>query len=146
MRSFVCIKLFSSSIALAVPANPVILFRHETSGSFLRLFPGSGSNGPFADEPKSELAWKEALASQGKKPRNHEELLQLPFIQLYDLKADPGEKRNLATKRPDLVKRLIELLRAQVANGRSTPGSKLKNGKERIHIMQRVSPFVWKKK
>tara|TARA_B100001123_G_scaffold344634_1_gene391713 strand:+ start:7392 stop:7730 length:339 start_codon:yes stop_codon:yes gene_type:complete len=112
----------------------------------LRLFPGSGSNGPFADEPKSELAWKEALASQGKKPRNHEELLQLPFIQLYDLKADPGEKRNLATKRPDLVKRLIELLRAQVANGRSTPGSKLKNGKERIHIMQRVSPFVWKKK
>ncbi len=65
--------------------------------------PGSGSNGPFAYEPKSGPAWQEALASYGKKPRNHDELLQPPFLQLYDLDADPGEKRNLATERPDTL-------------------------------------------
>ena len=112
----------------------------------LCLCPGSGSNGPFAHEPKSEPAWKQALASYGKQPRNHEELLQPPFLQLYDLDADPGEKNNLAKQRPAIVKRMVGLLRAQVANGRSTPGPKLENGKQKIHLMQRVPPFVWKNK
>jgi len=112
----------------------------------LCLCPGSGSNGPFAYEPKAEPAWKKGLAAYGKKPRNHDELLQPPFVQLYDLDVDPGEKNNLATDHPDTVKRLVGLLREQIANGRSTPGPKLTNGKDKIHPMQRVPPFVWKKK
>ena len=47
---------------------------------------------------------------------------------------------------PQIVKRLIGLLRKQIADGRSTPGPQLENGKDKIHPMQRVPPFVWKKK
>ncbi|MFP6899367.1 MAG: sulfatase-like hydrolase/transferase, partial [Opitutales bacterium] len=111
----------------------------------LCLCPGSGSNGPFAAETKSEPAWKKALAAYGKKPRNHDELLRPPFVQLYDLAADPGERNNLAAGNPETVQRLIGLLKEQIASGRSTPGPKRKNGRDKIHAMQRVPQFVWKK-
>ncbi len=36
-----------------------------------------------------------------------------PAIELFDLKADPFEKHNLATERPDEVKRLTALQNAE---------------------------------
>jgi arylsulfatase A-like enzyme len=50
--------------------------------------------------------------------------------QLYDMKADPGETVNLAVQTPDVVKKLTGLLEKYVAEGRSTPGPKLKNDVE----------------
>ncbi len=47
----------------------------------------------------------------------------LPPFQLFDLRNDPGETRNLATERPDKLEELGRLLFEHVANGRSTPGS-----------------------
>ncbi len=43
-------------------------------------------------------------------------------IQLYDLEADPGETRNLAPARPEVVARLTARLRRYVLEGRSRPG------------------------
>ncbi len=47
--------------------------------------------------------------------------------QLYDMAADPGETKNLAAARPEVVTRLTKLLETFVADGRSTPGEKQKN-------------------
>jgi arylsulfatase A len=47
--------------------------------------------------------------------------------QLYDMDADPGETKNLAATRPEVVTRLTSLLETFVADGRSTPGEKQKN-------------------
>ncbi len=46
---------------------------------------------------------------------------------LYDLSADLGETTDLATKHPEEVKRLTELMEKYVADGRSTPGEKRMN-------------------
>jgi arylsulfatase A-like enzyme len=51
----------------------------------------------------------------------------LPLVQLYDMSADPGETRNLYAEQPGKVKELIALLKKQVADGRSTPGSLQQN-------------------
>ncbi|MAG83260.1 arylsulfatase [Candidatus Poribacteria bacterium] len=51
----------------------------------------------------------------------------LPLVQLYNMKDDPGERRNLHAENPDKVKELLALLRRQVVNGRSTPGPRQEN-------------------
>jgi len=43
-------------------------------------------------------------------------------LQLYDLDADVGERRNLVAEHPDLVDELTRVLHRCVARGRSTPG------------------------
>ncbi len=48
-------------------------------------------------------------------------------MQLFDLNQDPGETKNLAAKQPERVEAMIRILESQSANGRSTPGPKLKN-------------------
>ena len=40
---------------------------------------------------------------------------------------DIGERRNLEAEHPEIVKRLIALLKKYVAQGRSTPGAPQKN-------------------
>jgi arylsulfatase A len=47
----------------------------------------------------------------------------LPPVQLYDLSADIGERRNLCAEHPEVVEELKALLTAYVRNGRSTPGA-----------------------
>jgi arylsulfatase A-like enzyme len=42
--------------------------------------------------------------------------------QLYDMKADPGELKNLRETHPDEVTRLTQLMEKIIADGRSTPG------------------------
>lgn len=50
-----------------------------------------------------------------------------PDMQLYNLREDPEERRNLAAERPDVVRRLQEKMEAFIRNGRSTPGPELRN-------------------
>lgn len=109
----------------------------------LILGPGSGSSGGHFTEPKSEDAWKQAIQKFGRKPKNHNELEHPVFIQLYNLIADPGEQRNLADAHSQKAKNMISAYRKVVANGRSTRGPKLPNGRE-IKIF-RPPGFVWKK-
>ncbi len=47
--------------------------------------------------------------------------------QLYDMTADAGETKNLASQQPEVVARLKKLLESYVANGRSTPGASQTN-------------------
>ena len=45
-----------------------------------------------------------------------------PVAQLYDMEADPGEITNMYESRPEVVQRLLEQLKSDVARGRSTAG------------------------
>ena len=109
----------------------------------LVLGPGSGSSGGHFTEPKSEDAWKEALVEFGRKPKNHKELEDPTFVQLYDLKADPGETKNLAKIRFGQVKKMIKAYAKIVQDGRTTPGPNLSN--DRPLKIFRPPGFVWKK-
>ncbi len=53
--------------------------------------------------------------------------LQLPAMQLYDLYDDWGEKKNVASSHPKIVKELTEEMQQIIKNGRSTPGKKQNN-------------------
>ena len=52
---------------------------------------------------------------------------ELPPVQLYDIKKDIGETKNVQHKYPEKVKELTELLQSYVDRGRSTPGKKQTN-------------------
>ncbi|MCG3148196.1 MAG: Arylsulfatase [Verrucomicrobiae bacterium] len=60
-------------------------------------------------------------------PRPGQECAGLPAIQLYDLTADIGERRNVFAEHPDIVAKLKELLTDYVRHGRSTPGVPQRN-------------------
>jgi arylsulfatase A len=57
---------------------------------------------------------------------------KLPKIQLYNLATDIGETKNLYAERPEIVDRLRARLEDEIANGRSTPGSRQSNDVPRI--------------
>jgi arylsulfatase A-like enzyme len=105
----------------------------------LALTPGSGTNGTWGQEP-DEAAWKRALDAFGERP-TLEQLLAAPFVQLFDMEADPGERHNLASSRPEIVSRLAERLSDDIARGRSTPGEPLKNDKN-VNLHARTPEFV----
>jgi arylsulfatase A len=83
---------------------------HSIDGSFairqerwkLELCPGSGG-----------WSW----------PRPGAECEGLPPVQLYDMSADVGERRNLQEQHPEVVAHLTALLTRYVREGRSTPGA-----------------------
>ena len=83
------------------------------------------------------------MAKFGRKPKNHKELENHLFVQLYDLKADPGETKNLAKTRFAQVKKMIRAYSKVVEDGRTTPGPKLSN--DRPLKTFRPPGFVWKK-
>jgi arylsulfatase A len=60
-------------------------------------------------------------------PRPGNECEGLPPIQLYDLNADIGERRNVQGEHPEVVDELKALLTRYVENGRSTPGTEQGN-------------------
>ncbi len=99
----------------------------------LCLSPASGitalSENGVGNDPLPEEAWRKALKRFGGKPTDAD-LLQTPFVQLYNLASDPGETNDLADAHPDRVVQLVALLQEQVKNGRSTPGPKLENDKQ----------------
>ena len=88
-------------------------------------------------------AWRGALKKFGKTP-TWKDVAKAPFVQLFNVKTDPHEDRNLAVEQPGRVAKMVALLRHQIAVGRSTPGPKLANGRPRININQRVPEFVRK--
>jgi len=47
--------------------------------------------------------------------------------QLYNLSTDPKETNNLIEKHPEMVAKLMEILREYIEKGRSTPGAPQKN-------------------
>jgi len=55
------------------------------------------------------------------------ELDSLAPIQLFNLRADPGETENLFASEPEMVDELSALLIHYILNGRSTPGEKQAN-------------------
>ncbi|MEO1996748.1 MAG: arylsulfatase [Planctomycetaceae bacterium] len=112
----------------------------------LALCPGSGSRGVWGNAPADVDAWRQAVQNFGRNPSSHAELAQAPFVQLFHLERDPGETTNLAGEHPEQVRQLLALLQTQIDNGRSTPGTKLRNDRPRIKPFSSVPPFVWNKK
>ena len=51
----------------------------------------------------------------------------LPETQLYNLRSDLGETKNMQSGKPEVVARLTKLLEETIANGRSTPGARQSN-------------------
>ena len=118
----------------------------QAGGWKLALCPGSGCAGKWGNTPTLQEAWKKAMKVYGRKVRKRDELLQAPFVQLFDLARDPGETTNLAAERPQKVAQLVALLRKRIAAGRSAPGSRLKNDRPNIRLFPAVPPFVWAKR
>lgn len=56
------------------------------------------------------------------KPQDKDLLKGLPSMQLYDMNADPGERRNLVNEYPEKVRELQEIMVRYIREGRSTPG------------------------
>lgn len=107
----------------------------------LVLGPGSGSSGPFFSEPKSEDAWKQAIEAFGRPPKNDDELLHPAFVQLFNLKDDPGESKDVSAQNMNRVGKMLKRYEEIIANGRSTPGPKLSNDRKAKAF--RPPPFVW---
>jgi arylsulfatase A-like enzyme len=108
----------------------------------LILGPGSGSSGPFYSEPKSEVAWKTAIEAFGRTPRNHKELENPVFVQLYNLRTDPGETTDLSAGNLDRLKHMFTEYKKIISAGRSTPGPPLSNDRD-VRVF-RPPGFVWK--
>lgn len=66
--------------------------------------------------------------------QDDEAIKALPVIQLYNMKTDPAEKKNVYSEHPEVVKELKSLLITYIEEGRSTPGVAQKNN----------GPEVWK--
>ncbi len=56
------------------------------------------------------------------RPNNKEAIYTLPAIQLYNLRDDPGEKKNLQASSTETVNKLKSILKQYIVDGRSTPG------------------------
>ena len=52
---------------------------------------------------------------------------KLPKVQLYDIEADPKERKNVQAEHPDVVRHLTGLFLKYVRDGRSTPGAPQQN-------------------
>ena len=61
------------------------------------------------------------------RPKDSVALATLPSVQLYNMKTDPSEKKNLKAQYPEKVAELRSLLVKYVEEGRSTPGKPQKN-------------------
>lgn len=81
------------------------------------------SNGFFAIR---KAQWKLIMCSHsggnGKPKADSEDAKGLPPIQLYDIKNDIAETRNVYAEHPEIVKELTDLLTKHIQEGRSTKG------------------------
>lgn len=109
----------------------------------LILGPGSGSAGQFASQPTSDEAWRTAISSAARKVREHADLEDPAFTQLYHLSVDPGETEDQSAADFARVQRMLGTYRRIVESGRSTAGPRLPN--DRAIEAFRPPPFVWNK-
>jgi arylsulfatase A-like enzyme len=109
----------------------------------LLLCPGSGCGGNYGNSPRRNDAWKDAVKQFGRSPKRSE-IRQAPFCQLFNLKNDPTESKNLAAEHQAKVNELSAILDSAMANGRTTPGKKLKNDRQ-FNPSNDVPKFVWEK-
>lgn len=58
--------------------------------------------------------------------------ISFPEIQLYNMKNDPAEQKNIASEHPEIVSELTNLMRSYITMGRSTPGTPQKNDGDRL--------------
>ena len=106
------------------------IFEQKNNSSSLREATVHHSiNGSFALR-KGE--WKLIMAPgsggwSSPTPQEIKRISNLPPIQLYNLKKDPGETKNLEGQFPEKVLELQELLYHYIVNGRSTQGVHQKN-------------------
>ena len=106
----------------------------------LCLGPGSGSYLNYGNTPREDLAWKAAVEKFGRNPKQ-EDLFQPPFLQLYNVREDLHEDRNLARSHSVILDRLVNALRGQIDRGRSTLGSKLPNDRK-VPLHFRLPNFI----
>jgi arylsulfatase A-like enzyme len=81
--------------------------------------------------------WKLLLAKGSggwSSPKEREVGRDAPEAQLYDMEKDPGEQNNLYLSHPEVARRLLADLTADVESGRSTNGLEAKNDVENIRI------------
>ncbi len=96
------------------------VIHHSVSGYFsirrgpwkLACCPGSGG---WTQPKPTAKNWQQHAAAG------------LPMVQLYDMRVDIGEQSNLASGNVAKVQELRDLLDAQIARGRSTPGTPQSN-------------------
>ena len=103
----------------------------------LCLCPGSGALGVYGNIPKPVDAWPAAVKKFGNNP-TREQLIEAPFVQLFNLKEDLGEMEDVSKQNPNVVKQMYELMRQQFANGRSTPGPKQTNDRNTLNYWSRI--------
>lgn len=99
----------------------------------LALCPGSGSPVNLGNTPTWQDAWKDASEKFGKAATRND-LASPPFVQLFNLEADPSESHNLAAHHPRKLNELLTLLKQDVERGRSTPGSDSPNDRH-VQVM-----------
>ena len=127
--------------SLIVQGAPAIAYH---SGPWkLALCPGSGCDGRYGNSPKRLDAWRDAIQAHGAKLDSTSDLEQAAFVQLFRLDHDPGETTDLSAKHPEKVKELIARLRRELKNGRTTPGPRIANDRQRIPIFRGVPRLVW---
>ena len=103
------------------------LISHSIGGSFSiregdwKLCLSAGSGG-----------WSDPREPEAKKQN-------LPPLQLYNLKSDKGEQKNLHEEHPDRVAALLNLLNKEVSNGRCTPGNAVSNDRDVTFLPKGVS-------
>ncbi len=51
-------------------------------------------------------------------------------MQLFNLKSDRGEQKNLVQENPDKVNELLQQLASEVQQGRCTPGNPVSNDRD----------------
>ena len=109
----------------------------------LILGPGSGSSGQFFTEPRSEDAWKKAIEVFGRNPKNHKELEDATFVQLYNLTNDPAETTDVSAGNQTRMKKMLADYQKIIRDGRSTSGPPLSNDRDVKAF--RPPAFLWKK-
>jgi arylsulfatase A-like enzyme len=96
------------------PVRPYTL--HQTWGPYYAIRMGSWKYLDHAGSGGNDYQKKLGLAEY-----HWPDLAEKTSAQLYDLAADPGEKRNLILEQPQRAERMKALLHQSIQNGRSAP-------------------------
>ncbi|TWU18050.1 sulfatase family protein [Allorhodopirellula heiligendammensis] len=81
--------------------------------------------------------WKLLLAKGSggwSSPTEKQVAADSPIAQLYDMESDPAETTNQYASQPEVAARLIALLKADIARGRSTTGPESRNDTDNIKL------------